>query len=333
MTAITTTEAVVFEQPGKLARSELALCAVGVDDLIVETEFSGISTGTERLLWEGRMPAFPGLAYPLVPGYESVGRVLHAGEHCHHRPGDRVFVPGAACYTGEVRGLFGATASHLIVADQRCRSVPTEQASDAVLLALAATAMHTLTHRSARADGASSVSLEHARINAPELIVGHGTLGRLLARLCIAVGAPAPRVWESNPARRHDQHGYEVMDMADDDRVDYRRVCDVSGACGSLFDDVIGRLTRGAEFTLAGFYSDAVSFAFAPAFLREISLSVAAEWLPRDLELVSTLIESGRLSLAGLVTHTEAARHAERAYQQAFNDTECLKMVLDWRPS
>jgi myo-inositol-1(or 4)-monophosphatase len=34
---------------------------------------SGISTGTERLLWDGTMPPFPGLGYPLVPGYETVG--------------------------------------------------------------------------------------------------------------------------------------------------------------------------------------------------------------------------------------------------------------------
>ena len=33
--------------------------------------WSGISTGTERLLFHGRMPAFPGMGYPLVPGYET----------------------------------------------------------------------------------------------------------------------------------------------------------------------------------------------------------------------------------------------------------------------
>ena len=42
------------------------------DEIVVDVEFSGISTGTERLLWDGRMPPFPGMGYPLVPGYESV---------------------------------------------------------------------------------------------------------------------------------------------------------------------------------------------------------------------------------------------------------------------
>jgi len=35
------------------------------DDLVIDVLSSGISTGTEKMLWNGTMPAFPGLAYPL----------------------------------------------------------------------------------------------------------------------------------------------------------------------------------------------------------------------------------------------------------------------------
>ena len=65
--------AVVLQQPEELTLSRLDLDAATDDDLVVDIEWSGISTGTERLLWTGRMPAFPGMGYPLVPGYESVG--------------------------------------------------------------------------------------------------------------------------------------------------------------------------------------------------------------------------------------------------------------------
>jgi NADPH:quinone reductase-like Zn-dependent oxidoreductase len=80
--------------------------------VVVDVEWSGISTGTERLLWSGRMPPFPGMGYPLVPGYESVGRIAMAGEHSGARVGERVFVPGARCF-GEIRGLFGGAAAFL----------------------------------------------------------------------------------------------------------------------------------------------------------------------------------------------------------------------------
>jgi len=46
---------------------------------------------------------------------------------------------------------------------------------------------------------------------------------------------------------------------------------------------------------------------------------------------VKALIEDGVFSLDGLITHHEAATHADAAYRTAFGDAACLKMVLDWR--
>src|SRR5271165_5504484 len=101
------TLAVVLERPEQLVLSRLDLNVPGDADVVVEMEWSGISTGTERLLWTGTMPAFPGMGYPLVPGYEGVGRITLAGSLSGRSVGERVFVPGARCY-GEVRGLFGS---------------------------------------------------------------------------------------------------------------------------------------------------------------------------------------------------------------------------------
>ncbi|MBM3481151.1 MAG: chlorophyll synthesis pathway protein BchC, partial [Alphaproteobacteria bacterium] len=86
--------AVVLKEPGRLFVDRVGLAPVGADDVVVDVEWSGISTGTERLLWSGAMPDFPGMGYPLVPGYETVGRVVGAGSGAQHRVGERVFVPG-----------------------------------------------------------------------------------------------------------------------------------------------------------------------------------------------------------------------------------------------
>jgi 3-hydroxyethyl bacteriochlorophyllide a dehydrogenase len=67
-----------MEAPEQLALRPLALDAPTGSDVVVEVRWSGISTGTEKLLWTGKMPMFPGMGYPLVPGYESVGRVIDA---------------------------------------------------------------------------------------------------------------------------------------------------------------------------------------------------------------------------------------------------------------
>ena len=112
------TIAVVLEKPEQLVLRQLDLEPSGDEDVVVDIEWSGISTGTERLLWSGRMPPFPGMGYPLVPGYESVGRVREVGSRAGRSVGDRVFVPGARCY-GDVRGLFGGAAARVVVPGSR----------------------------------------------------------------------------------------------------------------------------------------------------------------------------------------------------------------------
>ena len=116
------TRTVVFDQPRQLSLRELPLASPGAGDVVVDIAWSSISAGTERLLWEGRMPVFPGLGYPLVPGYESVGTVTQAGDAAGLAVGTTVFVPGANCY-GEIRGLFGG-ASQRVVAPAHDRRRP-----------------------------------------------------------------------------------------------------------------------------------------------------------------------------------------------------------------
>ncbi len=75
---------------------------------------------------------------------------------------------------------------------------------------------------------------------------------------------------------------------------------------------------------LAGFYSNPLHFAFAPAFMKEERLRVAAEWQPEDLVAVKELIESEVLSLDGLITLRHPAEQADAAYRTAFGDPTCL---------
>src|SRR5574344_1025281 len=150
---------VVIVEPDTLEVKRLPLTPPSDSDVVVEIEYSGISTGTERLLYTGRMPPFPGMGYPLVPGYESVGRVVQAGPQSGRTVGERVFVPGATCY-GEVRGLFGGAASKVVLPGARLVPHPDNMPEEkGVLFALAATAHH-------------AVTLPGSQL--PDLVVGHG---------------------------------------------------------------------------------------------------------------------------------------------------------------
>lgn len=312
------TVAVVIDRPEHLSLSALRLPAMEEGDVVVEVEWSGISTGTERLIWTGTMPMFPGMGYPLVPGYEAVGRVMAVGPASSNWVGQRVFVPGARCF-GDVRGLFGGSASRLVVPGAKVVPVEEKLGEQAVLLALAATAYHSV--------AGGGTSQPHTP---PDLIVGHGVLGRLLARMNVAAGITDFTVWETNPVRAEGAVGYRVVHPDDDKRRDYQAIYDVSGD-SDLLDSLIGRLGYGGEVVLAGFYAKPLSLNFAPAFMREARIRVAAEWKRPDMLAVNALLHAGRLSLDGLLTHSEPAENAGDAYAQAFSDAGCLKMVLDWR--
>lgn len=313
------TSAVILSGPKDLSIQQLRLTPPGASDVVVKIAHSGISTGTEKLFWSGTMPPFPGMGYPLVPGYEAAGEIVDAGAESGFAVGDYVFVPGANCFepndAGPVRGLFGGASQHLVSAGSRVTRIDRGFGAQGALLALAATARHAM------------AGFDRAL---PDLIVGHGVLGRLLARLTVAAGAPAPTVWETNAARQSGAIGYDVIHPDADTRRNYKAIYDASGA-PDLLNTLIGRIARGGEVVLAGFYTQPISFAFPPAFMKEARFRIAAEWAADDLIATRQLVESGALSLDGLVTHSCAATDAPAAYETAFTDPDCLKMILDWR--
>jgi 3-hydroxyethyl bacteriochlorophyllide a dehydrogenase len=308
------TLAIVIDNPGELDLRKVALREPGPGDVIVETHYSGVSTGTERLFWNGQMPFFPGMGYPLVPGYETVGVVVDNRASRKLKVGDHVFVPGANCYENE-KGLFGASSGLLIASDEKLIKIDPDLKARGTLFALAATARHAIAGLGNKL---------------PSLIVGHGVLGRLLARLTIAAGGEPPIVWESNPLRADNQNGYEVIDPEKDNSSDHESIYEASGDIRVL-DKIIPKLKKNGEIVFAGFYSSPISFSFPPAFIKEARFRISAEFNTEDINITRSLLETGALSLEGLISHEKNVKFSKAAYRQSFEDPECLKMVIDWR--
>jgi 3-hydroxyethyl bacteriochlorophyllide a dehydrogenase len=247
--------------------------------VVVDIEWSGISTGTEKLLWSGRMPPFPGMGYPLVPGYESVGRVAQPARL------------GPPCRRTRVR------ARRQLL--RRCAR-PVRRRGARLVVPAHAHCPSTNSGRTRRAAGAGRHGLPRAggaRTAQPDLIVGHGVLGRLLARLPWLAGA-APVVWETNPARREapglpgDRPGRPTRAATTAHLRRQRR--------RRMLDTLIGRLAPGGEVVLAGFYDEPLSFLPA-AFMREARSASPPNGSPPTWWPCATLANPG--AVAGRPDH------------------------------
>ena len=111
------TRAVWFAGPrrAEIRPTEVQTC--GNSDLTVQSLFSGVSHGTEMLVYRGQVPSSHPLepegvegsySFPIKYGYANVGRVVEAGHATDFRAGDLVFVrwPHQEIYTTEAKLAF-----------------------------------------------------------------------------------------------------------------------------------------------------------------------------------------------------------------------------------
>jgi 2-desacetyl-2-hydroxyethyl bacteriochlorophyllide A dehydrogenase len=92
-------KALYFIGPRQLEIREIPLRPLGERQLLIQTEISGISAGTEMLLYRGELPAGSepqvdnlshALAYPTGYGYACVGRVVEVGRSANAEWKDRL---------------------------------------------------------------------------------------------------------------------------------------------------------------------------------------------------------------------------------------------------
>jgi len=320
--------AVVFAEAGRLDLRTVALREPASDEVVVETRYSSISAGTERLLFGGALPGFPFLRFPLVPGYEAVGVVTERGADVHDiNVGDEVFVGGSMCYT-DIAAAFGGNASQLIkkaAAVVPLHGIPMAQAP---LIALAATSLHGIRRLG---------DIRGKRIG----VLGMGAIGQFAARFALAEGAIVSEadanpdrlghipgvtpfaldVKPAAPAHGHRGHGAPAGDLFD-------VIVEATGKSELIATSTDVLAMRGSILLLS--YYDRLECNFVPVFLKEPSLIVSREWDHDDLLLARDAIADGRVAIADLAGDAYPIDRYESAYAAAFGDPSTLKVILQW---
>ena len=115
--------ALYFERPGEVAVRDQPRPEPGAGEVLVETVVSGVSPGTEMLVYEGDVPEEMAVddtidtlegtfGYPIQYGYAAVGRVAATGPNAD------------AALNGDLVFAFNPHESHFTATPDQLRSVP-----------------------------------------------------------------------------------------------------------------------------------------------------------------------------------------------------------------
>ncbi|MCU0514627.1 MAG: zinc-binding alcohol dehydrogenase, partial [Anaerolineae bacterium] len=259
------TRAVVIARPGEVALQEVTLRPPGPDDVVIATEYTSISAGTERMLLAGQMP-HPMLQLPVIPGYETVGRIVATGANVPPEWQDRrVYVGGAQCYDG-INAAWGGQSATLITTAQRVIPLEGIPPQEGVLLALAATALH-------------GIDLLNVTAGQRVLVIGQGPVGQLAARLARQRGAWVA-VTDLNPVRLARAAADVILPAGDTPLNEalpqpVEIIIEASGSMTALAA-ALPVLAAGGTILLLGYYQK-LELPYMPLFLKEARLLTAKE--------------------------------------------------------
>jgi 2-desacetyl-2-hydroxyethyl bacteriochlorophyllide A dehydrogenase len=178
---------VVITEPCKVAVREVELPAPADNQILVQTEASAVSAGTELAVYTGthqwlKDPTLPDWKFPFRPGYSAAGTVVAVGQAVKTwQPGDRVSYPGNH-------------ASHelLTIGHERGRLWDLPPKLDAEKACVACVARY----------GMGAAIRSGLTLGRSAVVLGLGVIGQFALRSLLAAGAHPVIGIDSVPMRR-----------------------------------------------------------------------------------------------------------------------------------
>lgn len=340
---------VVVPKPGQVEVRQIPRPSVRPGQVLVETHLSAISAGTELAVLAGNLPGVHGgaIRYPLVPGYENVGRVVEVAPAVSGlREGDWVVCEGAPSFPG-LHSCWGAHSELVAVPEDEAFRLPEGlEPETSIFMVLTSIALHALQR--------ATVSLGDDVV-----VLGQGTVGLIALQIARAMGARSV-VAVDRIASRLDVAkllGATAVVKAQSVAEAEARLSALSAGRGA--DVVIeaggsaelagaaGRLAceRG-RLVLAGMYARPIIFDYWDLFARELDVIVSRQAGPklelpdpyyrwtwrRTHEQSLQLLARGEVRVAPLITHRLPVERIGEGYEalQTRPDT-AIKVLVEWR--
>jgi 2-desacetyl-2-hydroxyethyl bacteriochlorophyllide A dehydrogenase len=337
---------VVITEPYKVEVHEVDLPGPAANQILVAAEASAVSPGTELAVWTGthqwlKDPNLPDWKFPFRPGYSAAGTVVAAGSEAQGwKPGDRVSFPGNH-----------ASAELLTIGHERGRLWKLPANLDAEKAAWACIARYGL--------GASIRA--GLTLGRSAVVLGLGAIGQFALRCLMAAGAWPVVGIDSVAMRRHAAlaagANHVIDPSAGDPREQLNRylgsrgaeiVADATGVPDAI-PTAMALACDGGQVVVVGsprgrakdvnFYDDLhrryieVTGAHGNMLFEPAHTRLAGAWdINKAQNWLLAAFASGRVSLAGLVTHRIAPTELGTAYEGLLNrKDECLGVLVSWK--
>ena len=334
-------QAVVFTSANRVEYRTITSPEPGAEDVVVELHHSWISNGTEGSFLRGERvsgdvawrPGDPA-PFPMVAGYQKVGRVLAVGAAVRRfAPGDWVFA-SMSKVTGMFDNKFAGHVSPSVCAQNSVMPLP--QGLDPVAFSGLVLAQV----------GYNCGTRSPVKPGQVALVIGDGLVGQWAGQTLAQVGAKVVMIGR-HPDRlaRFARFGTTVLGGADNGLAAVQalalspiQVLVETAGNARVPGDYLPLLARGAHAVIAGFYKSAggvdVQKSMEQFRHAEISFDLVSGATQERLDATLDWIATGRLDTLGCITHRFPVERAAEAWTLIETKREpVLGVILDWPAS
>jgi threonine dehydrogenase-like Zn-dependent dehydrogenase len=349
---------IIIHAPGDVRTKEIPPITrpLGDYELLVHTEVSALSPGTETRIYTGLEASRFAyrVSYPFELGYNNVGRVVKVGSKVEgYGPGQRIFsrMPHVSEYIVAERsvqppsgpGNSNVPPSYDVIAPVP-ENVPSDQAVFTHLFVLGFNALQRGQYRFG--ENVAVIGLGVVGLGAVCMARAAGArvaaVGNASSRLEVARRMGADEVWL---AGQEDQQN--AKSFGGEEGIDLIIVCTDSWSALKTAIDISRRNTRVAVLAFPGVGQGSSPYdPFEPADFYNRSLSyIAVSWMPADdyppeyqrftvkrmYRYILDLMSRGRINLSPVLTHRFPVGQVKDAFDLVQSrDKSAIGIVFDW---
>ncbi len=330
-----TTNGVIFPSAGRVEFGPVRVPEAGPDDVLVRTQISWISNGTEGSLLrgervDGETPWTPDkpAPFPVVPGYQRVGWVESVGANVTDiAPGEVVFTT-----VGPVEGMYANHGGHLACAPvhrSQIWKVPAGVDPAAVSgLVLTQVGFNCGTRAAAR-EGDAAVVVGDGMVGqwAAQTLQGRGLRVMLLGRHRFRLGLFGRRTGDAAVCASAENDAAAIREWAPEG---VQVIVDTVGSVSTL-ERLFFLLRHDGHLVSAGFNGAEGRIDIQMLRKREATLHSPSGWSKPRMDATLDWVADGRLQTLPLVTHRFPAHEAAAAWRQIREHREeTLGVLLEW---